>query len=146
APRLDVRPNIAVPDADTLKALLSHRFQAMTDYQRNVLKPALRDEAQVAGQKLRALLPRRLRKGLVDDGRWLKPEAREHLEQWVAQRPRIGALVAHRRRLAQLLEARSHDAAERLRQLQAWCHEAEASGIAALQAYSQRLKGYALAH
>ncbi|MFT4199055.1 MAG: fatty acid desaturase, partial [Pseudoxanthomonas sp.] len=42
APRLDVRPNIAVPDADTLKALLSHRFQAMTDYQRNVLKPALR--------------------------------------------------------------------------------------------------------
>jgi len=45
-----------------------------------------------------------------------------------------------------LLETRSHDAAERLRQLQAWCKEAEESGIAALQAYSQRLKGYALAH
>ncbi len=42
APSLDIRPNIAVPDADTLKALLSHRFQAMTDYQRNVLKPAAR--------------------------------------------------------------------------------------------------------
>lgn len=146
APRLDVRPNIAVPDADTLKALLSHRFQAMTDYQRNVFRPALREEAQVAGQKLRALLPRRLRRGLVDDGRWLKPEARANLEHWVGQRPRIQALVAHRRRLAELLEARSHDAAERLRQLQAWCHEAEQSGIAALQAYSQRLKGYALAH
>jgi stearoyl-CoA desaturase (delta-9 desaturase) len=146
APRLDIRPNIAVPDADTLKALLSHRFLAMTDYQRNVLKPALAEEAAIAGQKLRQLLPGRMRRGLVDDGRWLKPDAREALQRWVEQRPRMQALVEHRKRLAALLEARSHDAAERLRQLQAWCHEAEESGIAALQAYSQRLKGYALAH
>ncbi|WP_340649307.1 DesA family fatty acid desaturase [Pseudoxanthomonas winnipegensis] len=146
APRLDIRPNIAVPDADTLKALLSHRFQAMTDYQRNVFRPVLAEEASIAGQKLRQLLPRRLRRGLVDDGRWLKPEARDALQHWIAQRPRMAALVEHRKRLATLLEARSHDAAERLRQLQAWCKEAEESGIASLQAYSQRLKGYALAH
>ncbi|MCD7098573.1 fatty acid desaturase [Stenotrophomonas sp. MMGLT7] len=146
APTLDIRPNIAVPDADTLKALLSHRFQAMTDYQRNVIKPALREEAAAAGARLRQLLPRRMRRGLVDDGRWLKPEAREQLQAWVSQRPRIRTVVEHRARLSALLEARSHDAAERLKQLQAWCHEAEASGIAALQAYAARLKGYALAH
>ncbi|MGX5729654.1 DesA family fatty acid desaturase [Pseudoxanthomonas beigongshangi] len=146
APTLDIRPNIAVPDADTLRALLSHRFQAMTDYQRNVLKPALKEEAAQAGAKLRALLPRKLRRGLVDDGRWLKPDAREQLRNWVSQRPRISALVEHRARLSALLEARSHDAAERLKALQAWCHEAEASGIRALQEYSARLKGYALAH
>lgn len=146
APTLDIRPNIAVPDADTLKALLSHRFQAMTDYQRNVLKPALKEEAAQAGAKLRALLPRKLRRGLVDDGRWLKPDAREQLRNWVSQRPRISALVEHRARLSALLEARSHDAAERLKALQAWCHEAEASGIRVLQEYSARLKGYALAH
>ncbi|CTP90777.1 aminotransferase [Xanthomonas translucens pv. arrhenatheri] len=145
APTLDVRPNIAVPDADTLRALLSHRFQAMTDYQRNVFTPALKEEAAQAGAKLRQLLPRRLRKGLVDDGRWLKPDAREQLQLWVAQRPRMRTLVEHRARLAALLEARSHDASERLKQLQAWCHDAEASGIAALQAYAARLKGYALA-
>ncbi|MCI2260545.1 DesA family fatty acid desaturase [Xanthomonas indica] len=145
APTLDVRPNIAVPDADTLRALLSHRFQAMTDYQRNVFKPALKEEAAQAGAKLRKLLPRRLRKGLVDDGRWLKPDARAQLQHWVAQRPRMRTLVEHRARLAALLEARTHDASERLKHLQAWCHDAEASGIAALQAYAARLKGYALA-
>ena len=145
APSLDIRPNIAVPDTETLRALLSHRFQAMTDYQRNVLKPALREEAAAAGARLRELLPRRMRRGLVDDGRWLKPDAREQLRSWVSQRPRIQALVEHRARLAALLEARSHDAAERLHQLQAWCQEAEASGIRALQEYSLRLKGYALA-
>ena len=144
APSLDIRPNIAVPDTETLRALLSHRFQAMTDYQRNVFTPALREEAAAAGARLRELLPRRMRKGLVDDGRWLQPDAREQLRAWVSQRPRIQALVEHRARLAALLEARSHDAAERLHQLQAWCHEAEASGIRALQEYSKRLKGYAL--
>jgi stearoyl-CoA desaturase (delta-9 desaturase) len=144
APSLDIRPNINVPDADTMKALLAHRFQAMTDYQRNVLKPALREEAATAGARLRALLPRQLRKGMVDDGRWLKPEARQQLQAWVDSRPRIRTLVEHRARLTALLEARSHDASERLRQLQAWCHEAEASGIRALQDYSARLKGYSL--
>ena len=145
APTLDLRPNIHVPDAETLKALVAHRFQAMTDYQRNVLKPALREEAAAAGARLRELLPRRMRRGLVDDGRWLKPDAREQLRSWVSQRPRIHVLVEYRARLAALLEARSHDAAERLHQLQAWCQEAEASGIRALQEYSMRLKGYALA-
>jgi stearoyl-CoA desaturase (delta-9 desaturase) len=144
APTMDIRPNIAVPDADTLKALLSHRFQAMTDYQRNVFAPALKEEAAAAGAKLRKLLPRRMRKGLVNDGRWLKPACREQLNQWVQQRPRIQQLVEHRARLSALLEARSHDAAERLRQLQQWCQEAEASGSAALQAYAARLKGYSL--
>ncbi len=144
APSLDVRPNIHVPDTDTMKALLAHRFQAMTDYQRNVLAPALREEAQAAGARLRALLPRKLRKGLVDDGRWLKPDARQQLQQWVEQRPRIRTLVEYRARLSALLEARSHNAGETLQNLQAWCREAEASGIRALQEYSARLKGYSL--
>jgi stearoyl-CoA desaturase (delta-9 desaturase) len=144
APSLDVRPNIHVPDGDTMKALLAHRFQAMTDYQRNVLAPALREEARAAGAKLRALLPRKLRKGMVDDGRWLKPDAREQLRTWVAQRPRIRTLVEYRARLSALLEARTHNASESLHNLQAWCREAEASGIRALQEYSARLKGYSL--
>jgi len=144
APSLDIRPNIHVPDTDTMKALLAHRFQAMTDFQRNVLKPALREEAQAAGAKIRALLPRQLRKGLVDDGRWLKPDARAQLHSWVAQRPRIRTLVEYRARLSALLEARSQNAGETLAHLQTWCREAEASGIRALQEYSARLKGYSL--
>lgn len=145
APTLDVRPNIAIPDLHTLRALLAHRYQAMTDFRRNVLKPALREEAAARGVRVRQLLSRRMRRGLVDDGRWLKPHARAQLHAWVAGSPRMQALVEHRRRLAAVLETRSANAHESLHALQAWCREAEASGIAALQAYSARLKGYALA-
>src|SRR5688500_2440256 len=144
APSLDVRPNIRVPDGDTMKALLAHRFQAMTDYQRNVLMPALREEAAAAGARVRALLPRKLRKGLADDGRWLPPDARAELQDWVAERPRIRTLVEYRAQLAEVLEARGQDAQATLQRLQQWCHEAEASGIRALQEYSARLKGYSL--
>ena len=144
APTLDVRPNIHVPDGHTLKALLAIRFQAMTDFQRDVLKPALQEEARSTGAKLRSLLPRKLRKGLADDGRWLKPDAREQLQSWVDQRPRIRVLVEHRAKLAAVLGARSQSASDTLHNLQAWCHEAEASGIRALQEFSARLKGYSL--
>ena len=116
----------------------------MTDYQRCVLKPALREEARIAGARLRALLPRKLQKGLADDGRWLKPDAREQLQQWIAQRPRIHTLVEYRARLAAVLESRSQSASDTLQQLQAWCREAEASGIQALEEFSLRMKGYAL--
>jgi stearoyl-CoA desaturase (delta-9 desaturase) len=136
APSLDVRPNIHVPDTETIKALLAHRFQAMTDFHRNVLKPALRE---AAGE-----LPRNLRKGLSDDGRWLKPDARAQMQAWIAQNPRIRALVEHRARLSAVLEARGNDAAATLQNLQGWCREAEASGIRALEDFSARLKGYHL--
>ena len=81
---------------------------------------------------------------MADDGRWLKPDARAQLQAWVAQRPRIRTLVEYRARLAAVLESARNDASATLQALQAWCREAEASGIRVLQDYSARLKGYSL--
>ena len=137
APTLDVRPNIAMPDSETLRALLAIRFQAMTDYYRNVTLPALRET------KLR--LPRALRRGLADGGRWLDDDKRARLQAWLAERPQIAQLADFRARLAQVLDERSNDAQATLAKLHAWCAEAEATGNAALRAFSMRMKGYALA-
>ena len=145
APSLDVRPNIAMPDTETLRALLAIRFQAMTDYYRCVTLPALREEASQAGARARALLPRKLRKGLADGGRWLDGDAQARLQAWIAERPRMATLADHRQRLAQVLDERSLDAQATLYKLHAWCVDAEASGIQALQVFSARMKGYALA-
>ncbi|MBB1059967.1 DesA family fatty acid desaturase [Marilutibacter spongiae] len=137
APTLDVRPNIAMPDGETLKALLAIRFQAMTDFYRNVTLPTLREG--------RDTLPRAMRKGLADGGRWLDDGKRARLQAWLAERPKMATLAEYRHRLAQVLDDRSYDAQATLQRLHAWCTEAEASGIHSLQAFSARLKGYALA-
>ena len=136
APTLDVRPNIAMPDRETLRALLAVRFQAMTDYYRRVTLPALRESEE--------RLPRKLRRGLADGGRWLDADKRARLQAWLDERPQMATLAAYRQRLQQVLDERSHDAHETLARLHAWCEEAEQSGIKALQQFSARLKGYTL--
>ena len=145
APSLDVRPNIHVPDGETLKALLAIRFQAMTDYYRTVTLPALREEAAAMNAKASHLLPSKLRKGLADGGRWLDEDKKARLAAFLAERPKLATVAEYRARLAQVLDERSSDAKATLARLHAWCQEAEASGIASLQQFSARMKGYAIA-
>jgi stearoyl-CoA desaturase (Delta-9 desaturase) len=143
APQLDVRPNIPLPDSDTLRAVLVHRFQLMSDYFRGVILPTLREEAQQAGDSLRGL-PRRLRRGLVNGGRWLDGEHRERLGSFIAERPRLATVFEFRQRLREVYERTGQGSEAMLESLRQWCAEAEASGIRALEEFSARLKGYAL--
>jgi stearoyl-CoA desaturase (delta-9 desaturase) len=142
APTLDVRPNVRLPDADTLKAVLTHRFQAMTDYYRGVIVPTLSDEAQHAGESLKAM-PKRIRHAMADGGRWLDSEGYDRMQAVLAKRPTLKVVVEFRNRLAAVMEQRG--AEQTLKSLQQWIHEAEESGIRALQDFAQRLKGYAVA-
>jgi stearoyl-CoA desaturase (delta-9 desaturase) len=142
APTLDVRPNVHLPDAETLKAVLTHRFQAMTDYYRGVIVPTLRDEAQHAGESLKAM-PRRMRRALADGGRWLDNEGRERMQAVLAKRPNLRVVCDFRARLAELMEQRGAEQA--LKGLQQWIAEAEESGIRSLQDFAKRLKTYAVA-
>ncbi len=141
APSLDQRPNVSLPDTETLKALLTHRFHAMTDYYRAVILPTLREEAAHAGDNIKAV-PARLRRALADGGRWLDGEGRERLAALVEKRPTLQTVCEFRARLAALMEQRGPESA--LSGLQQWVREAEQSGIRVLQAYAARLKGYAV--
>lgn len=140
APSLDVRPNVNLPDAETLKAILTHRFQAMTDYYKLVIKPTLREEAAVAQDA--GSVPRRMRRALADGGRWLNTEGHARLTALIEKRPTLRTVVEYRARLAALIEQRGPDSA--LVGLQQWIAEAEASGNRKLAAFAARLKGYAV--
>jgi len=136
APKLDVRPNIAVPDTETMRAMMAHRWQVATDYFSTVLKPQLRQDARD--------MPRRLRNALRSEGRWLDATRREKMRGWLADRPRLLTLMEYRQRLLAIYELKSAEVDTKLDALRAWCAEAEASGNAALAQFSMRLKGYAL--
>lgn len=142
APTLDVRPNVNLPDAETLRAVLTHRFQAMTDYYRGVIVPTLREEAQHAGESIKAM-PRRVRRALADGGRWLDGEGHDKLQAMLAKRPTLRTVFDFRTRLVALMEQRG--AEQTLKGLQQWIAEAEQSGIRSLQDFAARLKGYTVA-
>jgi stearoyl-CoA desaturase (delta-9 desaturase) len=142
APSLDVRPNVNLPDTETLKAVLTHRFQAMTDYYRGVIMPTLREDAPQADGGAQSL-PRRLRRALADGGRWLDGEGHDRLQTMLARHPTLQTVCDFRNRLAALMEQRG--AEQTLKGLQQWIHEAEQSGIRSLQDFAARLKGYSMA-
>ena len=144
APTLDVRPNMNLPDTETVKALLSHRFHVMSDYFRGVIAPTLREDAANAGAGIKAL-PRRLRKALGNGGRWLDAASRERMTAFTDTHPRLRTVCEFRARLAELTERNGRNADGMLEALREWCREAEQTGIRTLADFAARLKGYKLA-
>jgi stearoyl-CoA desaturase (delta-9 desaturase) len=144
APSLDIRPNMHLPDTDTVKAVLSHRFHVMSDYFRGVIAPTLREEAGNAGDSLKAL-PRKLRRALGNGGRWLDSASRERMTAFTEKHPQLRTVCEFRARLAALTERNGRNAEGMLDALKEWCHEAEATGIRTLAEFAARLKGYRLA-
>jgi len=136
APELDVRPNIHVPDADTMRAVMAHRWQVATDYFQIVLKPHLQAEA--------VDLPRRLRRAFRSEGKWLDEAHRARFRAWIAERPDTARLMEFRTRLLAIYEIKSAAAEAKMDALRAWCAEAEASGVRQLEEFSERLKGYSM--
>ncbi len=141
APGLNERANVNLPDAETLRAVLTHRFQALTEYYRKVVLPILGDEVRNAGDQLRSL-PVRLRRALANGGRWLDQDGRDRLRAAMEQHPSLRTVIEYRQRFVALLEQRSPEQA--LKALQEWVHDAECSGITTLQQFAQRIKGYAI--
>ena len=133
---MTLSPHDLPDDAETLKAMMAHRWQVATDYFATVIKPQLKDKTDK--------MPWRLRNGLRSEGRWLPAKHRENMQAWVDAHPNVVTLMEYRQRLLAIYEIKSAEAETKLDALRAWCNEAEASGIAALQEFSARLKGYAL--
>lgn len=147
APTLKLRPNIDVPDVETVRAVLSHRATVMRAYFRQVIRPALAAEtAQARAHAADATdrLKGRWRRALANDGRWLDPASRERVTAWVSERPSIARVVEYRRRLVEAMERQGRNSETMVQALRDWCADAERSGIVQLESFARALRGYAL--
>ena len=143
APRLSIREQIETPDQETLRAVVSYRFQIFKRYFKEVTLPVVRQEVGKA-QESAAGLGRRLRKGLANDGRWLDEGSRQRLGLWLADNPMAATVVEYRQRLTDLINRSGKSSQVMLESLQQWCQEAERSGIASLEQFARSLRGYTL--
>jgi len=135
----------AAADFDTLHAVIANRYDVLSRYAKSMKQTYVEEM-----QRLRhwspgdAELLRKLKRALLR-GQALAGAEKAHLAEVLAKSRALSTLVAMRHELSALWERSSASKEQLLRQLQDWCHRAEASGVASLVQFSQRLRSYAIA-
>jgi len=140
APKLVLDNSKTSCDLATLQAVLTHRYEVIAKYATSL--------RQTCAGELQAL------KGAgVDMGklkRWLRidkaalPAAElEQREAAIRQSQKLATVLTMRDELAQVWQRSTASKEQLVKQLEDWCHRAEASGIEALQQFSRQLRCYA---
>jgi stearoyl-CoA desaturase (delta-9 desaturase) len=128
-------------DKETLKAVVANRFHILKLYGNRVVSPVVRAECQSAtGGALRKL--QGVRKLIVREGLELDAQLREKLMDALNTNQRVRTIYEFKQRLKSLWNHTVKDSADPLQRLQAWCADAEKSGIAALEQFAQQLRAY----
>ena len=145
--KLAPKPSFAAPkpaaDLDTLHAVIANRYDVLSRYAKS-MKRAYREELDLLARRsprdAAALKP--LKRALLRVQKLSEAE-RARLAEALKNSKALATLVTMRQELVALWERSSASKEQLLRQLQDWCHRAEASGIASLQEFSRRLRCYA---
>jgi stearoyl-CoA desaturase (delta-9 desaturase) len=142
APKTSFAAGVGVVEMETLKAVVSNRFHVLKLYGNQVVAPVLRAQARIADSGLGRHQWRKLRKHLVSENPAIEAPGEVQLEDTLAANHTLQTIYDFKQRLKAVWTLRSKDQSELLARLQAWCAEAEASGIAALREFSLQLRGY----
>ncbi len=133
----DVRP---VADEKTLEALISNRYEIMAGYAKD-MRRAFKDEVEaMKSRSADATVIKVAQRWMHRDVDKVPAAAVAHLAMARAASPVLDKMVVMREELCQMWLSRSHTREQLTEDLQAWCYRAEASGIAALQEFSLRLR------
>ncbi len=139
-PKLQLGSIQPVADEKTLEALIAHRYEVMAGFAR-----ALRDagKAEVLALKSRnadSSVLRAANRWLHRDDDKVPAAAKLQLAQVRAEHPVLDKMVTMREELRQMWLTTSASREQLTADLQAWCHRAEQSGIAALNEFSLKLR------
>jgi stearoyl-CoA desaturase (delta-9 desaturase) len=130
-------------DIETVRAVIRNRFHILKLYARKVTKPMLKQQLRNSEQAYRKLL-RRAAKLLTREDIVLDKVKRQYLDNALSQNKTLQTIYQFKQQLKEIWVKTSNDQARRVQRLQAWCTEAEKSGIQALQEFSLYLRGYQL--
>lgn len=133
----DVRP---VADEKTLEALIANRYEIMAGYAKG-MRQAARDEfAAMQARHADGAVIQAAKRWMHRDGDKVPASMRQALAKARAASPVLDKMVTMREELRQMWLNTSVSREQLAKDLQAWCQRAEASGIAALQEFSLKLR------
>lgn len=142
APVVD-RPKPSI-DLDTVRTVVASHVHVLADYARRVVHPVHKHEiSRVDGAARASLKP--LKRLIYRTEQLLEDGDRARLVQGLALSSSLQTVYEFQRRLVALFNERQATQERLLHCLQDWCHQAEQTGIAALEDFALRLRGYRLA-
>src|SRR5690554_217425 len=151
APKLKLEPASAqgTVDLKTLQGVITHRYEVLARYT-DLIKKAASDELakmrpmrQTDSPDCNFALLNQAKDWLTRSDDALEPAQRDELESLLAENKRLSTLVQMRRDLVGLWESSSSSSEQLLADLQAWCQQAQQSGIESLEQFAYRLRRYA---
>ncbi len=128
-------------DHATLQAVIANRYDVLAKYAASLKATYTEELAKLQGADIEMF--KGIKRWLHRDEQTLAEAERASLTNTLGKHEALRTAYNMRRELAALW-GRSHASSEQLlKQLQDWCHRAEASGIRPLQEFSFRLRCYA---
>ena len=143
APRASFSRDTSTIDVDTLRAVVTNRFYLLKLYGRRVIAPVLHGHAADEPSFPRRQLAR-VRKLMIRENSGLRedPRARQWLDNALQRNHTVRTVYAFMLRLKALSAQTTGKTESDLKRLQAWCAEAEASGIRVLGDFARQLQAY----
>ena len=145
-PVLITRSDATCCDIETIRALISNRFEIMADYAREVVTTVCQDEARAIRNISRSNF--RIFRGasnlILREKTRLNSRAQEKLTHALTLSPRISTVYEANLRLQEIWQRSSASSEILIQQLNDWCRHAESSGIRSLELFAEKLKGYRL--
>jgi len=145
APQPILDSNKSAIDTDTVMALVTNRFQVMSNYARQVVKNVYKEEVNRTEDGILRFQLKRARKLLTRDSFLMDATAKENLAKALSKHQALDTVYEFRKSLEEIWQKTADSQEQLLVAIQEWCHQAEATGIKALQDFAQSLKNYSLA-
>jgi stearoyl-CoA desaturase (delta-9 desaturase) len=139
-PKLQLGAIKPVADEKTLEALIAHRYEVMAGFARALRHAGRAEIEMLKAKKADASVLRAANRWLHRDDDKVPATARLHVAQARADHPVLDKMVTMREELRQMWLSTSASREQLAVDLQAWCHRAEESGIAALREFSMKLR------
>ncbi|MFK8029778.1 MAG: fatty acid desaturase [Gammaproteobacteria bacterium] len=134
-----------IVDVETVRAVVLNRMHVLREYARSVTLPVLAAEKQRDGAERMKDMWSKARRVLVRRPELLDQSHRQKLEELLANNATLKTVHEYRERLRELWTGATVSNEKLTQQLKDWCQQAEATGIQALQEFSDRLKNYTVA-
>lgn len=142
-PKLAVAEGKLQVDIDTVKAVISNRFQVMSNYYKTVIRPILKVEKnQNISSKADKQLFYHAESLLRREQSLLTQKARARLNRLLETREQLKVVYTYKESLQNIWLKTASSQKDLIEALQQWCRQAEESGLEVLRQFAQQIKAY----